>query len=324
MEQQAKQIYSKYKRNEHLITFGFFAAIVCFTVFGLYIAAVAVFGVYIIFARRWSSKQYEKHILSILFTSLDGKKYKAVISNEKHAKARWEYLYACMYAGDYDEVISFCTAALDRKVNESIKCVMYLHLAKAYFETDDRENLRRVCVDYRTLVETSKNREQLLSGSVNHIDMYERFLGGDYEGALSLNEDRYEPEGEYTAKLNNTGVLFYSALLLFRGGDINQAKGLFEQIAADCPNLAAADIAKRHLDFINGETATLVLPKAYADSASCKAMSDAYKKFMVNMRVKQIALIIITIAAFFAAVFITPGQPSDESSASLLNGIFTI
>lgn len=321
---EAKKIYNNYKRGNALLLLGFALAVVLFTLLGFYIAAVAVFGVYIIFMRRFTARRYEKNILSILFVDLDGKKYKSVIACDKHAKAQWEYLYACMYSGDYDEVISFCTAALDRKVNEVIKCVMYLHLAKAYFETDDRENLRRVCVDYRSLVETSKNREQLLSGSVNHIEMYERFLGGDYEGALTLNEDRYEPEGEYTAKLNNSGVLFYSALLLFRSGDTEQAKGLFEQIVADYPNLAAADIAKRHLEYIDGKTDTLCLPCAKAEESTCNAMRDAYKRFMRINRIKQCAIIIITIAAFFLALFVAPKEGAEESTAALLNVIKTI
>lgn len=324
MEQQAKQIYSKYKRNYWLIFGIFLAAIVLLSVFRLYLPAVAVFGIYVIFARRWSSRQYENHILSILFTELDGKKYKAVVSQDKNIKAQWEYLYACMYAGDYDEVVSFCTAALDRKVNESVKCVMYLHLAKAYFETDDRENLRRVCIEYRSLVEASQNREQLLSGSVNHIEMYERFLGGDYEGALSLNEDRYEPEGEYTAKLNNTCVRLYSALLLYRGGDIKQAKELFEQIAADCPNLAAADIAKRHLEYLSGETDTLCLPDIQEDENACNAMRDAYKRFMRNTRIKQCAIIVASLAAFFVVLFVSPKEGTEESTAALLNGVINI
>ncbi len=319
---EAKKIYNRYKRDNALLLLGFALAVVLFTVLGFYIAAVAVFGVYIIFMRRFTARRYEKNILSILFVDLDGKKYKSVIACDKHAKAQWEYLYACMYSGDYDEVVSFCNAALKRnKINESVKCVMYLHLAKAYFETGNDQALRTACEDYRRLVDSSPNKEQLV---IDQMEIYENYLDGDFDRALSLNEQRYEQDGVYTARLNNSCALLYKALLVYRMGDTEKAKPLFEQIAEDYPLLSAADIASRHLKFLNGETDSLILPCADTDDTAVEQMSAAYKRFIRTSRTKQILTIVIILAAFFLAMFVTPSAPADESTAALLNGIKTI
>lgn len=187
---------------------------------------------------------FRKCVLDVLNDKLEADEYLATIYLGKFdtPAATWQLLGE-YYCGHYANVVGICKQKLaEPKVSKRNTYIYLTYLANVYFEMGDDQNLRSVLEKYQACLITEKPKVQAkYKKQFLRMAFYEAYLNGDREKCEAwLNQST-------PVKLNAYHRTYIKARLALWDGDWDEARGCFESLACEVPQLCYGKLAMHWL-----------------------------------------------------------------------------
>lgn len=250
---------NKHKRNATFL--GCFFALIAVSVLSLsfnlilkIILAVIIFAVpqvlyfAIIMAK---SKNY-------IYEEFNPQKYYAVASVYTKNILQNDYDFNYL-TGNYDTAIRLCNDAINKTKNTAVIMQNKYNMALCCFETDDLENLKKICDEMQYVFKNDKNAKAYKMQYGQIICYFSDYLNGDYEKCKqikSLTEscaDKRRLTAFYKLKIQ-----FYYAVACYKNQEYDLAIPAFNEIAISCPKLSLGRLSQKFLASINNGDVNLI------------------------------------------------------------------
>lgn len=237
-----------------------------------------------------------KLVAPILSHELDPKKYLEVVSavNKRPCGIGDTTIgsYGCF---DYQTTVNVCTGVIKNggKKRYVIACIVYL--ARVCFDTGDIAGLAELCERFDATTAQFKDGEKLRRLYVV-MDYYKLWVKGEYSRCADMYAGLIGSELYNRSPLQSVSVDYLYAAALYKTGDTDRAKQIFESIAVRAPKMNYARIAELHLKAIAaGEQYSCALPKPTPDESYVVPASNSNRKRIIILLV-GIAVVTVLLA----------------------------
>lgn len=197
----------------------------------------------ILIMRRLGTIIFRKCFMSVLHEKLDADTFLEMLHQIKFISSSvfWQ-IYAEYYCGHYQNVVSICKIKLNEPKNAKRYRYEYLaFLSWVYFDIGDDENLRKVCEQYEAALaneKPSRKKKILFQSSWRFYDLY---FKQDIEACeASLNKPA-------PCKLTEYSRIFRKARLALMKGNSEEARGYYETLAKEVPQLNIGKLSMKKL-----------------------------------------------------------------------------
>ncbi len=257
--EKAKRQIMKYRIGTAIT---FIIMVICsfVTMYGLmslsYTLAV-IFSCLVGFTLAWPLPRIirNKFILNVIWKDLDAETFLAIVQQGKIDTYLADYqLYGELFCGRYENVVSICKAKMsDSKIARRHRGMYLVYLAHVYFHIGDDENLHCVLDQYDFFLATEKawTRSGYLKKYKN-MTFYENYLKRDIKACTELMN---RPAN---TRLDNYIDTFKRARLALIQGNADEARGYYEALAKEVPQLCYGKLSEEALAKMEEQTSDQV------------------------------------------------------------------
>lgn len=194
---------------------------------------------------------FDKFIMSVLTEKLDSDTYLEIVRQGKFDPPASSYqLYGEYFCGNYQNAVSICKRKLgEPKLHKRFTYQYLVYLANVYFDIGDLENLRVVCEQFETALKSEEPQNQEKYRKLfKRITFYESYLKQDIDACMSMINDS-------TPKIYKYKNIFSKAKLALMKGNTDEARGYFETLSKEVPQLNYGKIAAEELKRMDSQDA---------------------------------------------------------------------
>jgi tetratricopeptide (TPR) repeat protein len=246
---------NKYKKMDTVVAI-IYALITAFAIVLLpklwlkILGAVLIFVVLLIVVGRRVNKRKK-----ILFNQMDPRAYHAISNAGKNKTTDIDNMQVAYYFGEYDKVISICTAYIDKQQAKGKKCNNFEYLqflCFAYFESGDYDSTKKILSYIDSIIPESKVNPKSAYSLVlkPQFDFFTNFIDGRYDKCIAI-EDVKNVQPEKVSNTFKSRISYYTALAYYYNGDIETAVQMFKDIIQFCPNLNYSKLAQYYIDSLS-------------------------------------------------------------------------
>ncbi len=244
----AKQQLRKWRVCHVILLLFIFLVYALIIHFGGTASALVAFVVFLILFSIERRIVFGKFIMAVLTEKLDADTYLEIVRQAKFDPPASSYqLYGEYFYGNYQNVVSICKMKLaDTKINKRFTYQYLAYLANVYFDIGDVENLRGVCEQFEIALASEKPRKQeKYRKFYKRIEFYRSYLKRDFDACIAILNNT--ARDTFTQHKNT----FSKAKLALARGNTDEARGYFETLAKEVPQLNYGKIAAEELKIMS-------------------------------------------------------------------------
>ncbi len=290
----AKKYVKRYKICCIVLSIGISSLYCMIALYGNVIAIISALIVSLLLFFIGGRIVFNKCIISVLSKKLDADTYLNTVYLGKFdtPTALWQ-LYGEYFCGHYQNVITICKMKLDDpKISKRYRYCYLTYLANVYFDIGDDEKLSKICEQYEIALMKAKPSEQANCRTrFARMTFYDLYLKHNVDACMAWMNN------PTSIVLNQYHRMFCKARLAIMQGDLEEARGYYETLAKEIPQLNYGKIATKKLADMDNQS-----PEDFSKTFQISDESVEITLYPTNHR-KLRKILVICLVAFFVIYF---------------------